>query len=274
VKQTIAEYAMISSEDRILVAVSGGKDSTVLLYLLKTFGYDVEAVTVDAHIGCYSEENVKNIKQVCKDLGVKLHVAPFRKNYGNSVCYITEVVQSKGYPFGTCTVCGVLRRRLLNKAGRDFNATKIALGHNMDDEVQAFLMNCFRNRQSLNARLGPVPGVISDPSLIQRIKPLFFLSEEDITYYSQAKGFPVQYGDCPCAEKSFRYAIKNFIKESKKEFPDMKKNILSFMLAILPKLRKRVQSNIRPKTCTLCDEPSSSETCRSCDILLKFKQAP
>ena len=107
---------MISTSDKVAVAVSGGKDSSVLLYILKKLGYDIEAVTVNSNIGCYSDTNLENIKKVCGDLGVKLHVADFKENYGKSVCYMTDVLEEKGMKLGTCTVCGVLRRRLLNKA--------------------------------------------------------------------------------------------------------------------------------------------------------------
>jgi uncharacterized protein (TIGR00269 family) len=273
VRKTIADYDMISPQDNILVAVSGGKDSTVLLALLHKFGYNVSAVTVDAHIGCYSEENVKNIKSFCKQLDVPLYVASFNENYGSSVCYITEVLQSKGNKLGTCTVCGVLRRQLINKAARELGATKVALGHNMDDEVQAFLMNMFKNRESLNARLGPVPGLIKNDAFVQRIKPLFFVSEDDIAYYSQSQGYPVAYGECPCSVKSYRYAIKQFIKDSEHLYPDMKENFMKFMMTQLPLLRKKHKKETTPNECTICGEPAAADVCRSCDILTKFKQA-
>jgi uncharacterized protein (TIGR00269 family) len=271
-KETIEKYSLIEKGDRVMAAVSGGKDSTVMLYLLKKFGYDVEAVTVDAHIGCYSEENVKNIRQFCDQLGVKLFVASFNKNYGNSVCYITSVLQEGNKNLGTCTVCGVLRRRLLNKSAREVGATKVALGHNADDEVQAFLMNIFRNRQSLNARLGPMPGVIKYKGFVPRIKPLYFATEDDITYYSKAKGFPVAYGECPCSTKSYRYFIKQFVKEAEKEYPQLKENTLKYLISKLPKLRAQYKGTTTPKECVACGEPSATQFCRSCALLEEFKQ--
>jgi len=95
VQQTIEEHNLFSPEDKILVAVSGGKDSTVLLGVLHSLGYPVEALTVDVHIGCYTDENLQRVKKQCEDLGVKLHVRAFREEYGHSVCYIRDAVQEK-----------------------------------------------------------------------------------------------------------------------------------------------------------------------------------
>jgi len=83
VKKTIEEYQLINSDDKVVVAVSGGKDSTVLLNVLKNLGYDVEAITVDVHIGCYTKKNFENISKFCKKLGVKLYASSFRKSYGH-----------------------------------------------------------------------------------------------------------------------------------------------------------------------------------------------
>lgn len=276
VKKTIEDHDLISPDDTVVVAVSGGKDSTVLLSLLHKFGYDVKAITVNSHIGCYSEESLQRTREMCDSLGVKLYVAGFRENYGSSVCYITDVLQNDGQKLGTCTVCGVLRRKLINKAARELGATKIALGHNMDDEVQAYLMNLFRNRTSLNARMGPKPGLVQDDAFVQRIKPLYFVSEEDIKYYSQSQGFPVNYGECPCSVKSFRYAIKQFIKAAKTDYPEFCENTLKYALDTLPKTKEKVsraQGHSAPGKCTVCGEPTSNTMCRSCDIIEKFKIA-
>ena len=115
VKDTIKKYMLFTKKEKIAVAVSGGKDSTVLLHLLKKNGYNVEAITVNALIGKYTDKNLENIKKFCNDLGVRLHVVSFRDEVGSSMCYLKSVLNSKGVKIKSCSVCGILRRYLITK---------------------------------------------------------------------------------------------------------------------------------------------------------------
>jgi len=271
--ETVKKYDMITPEDKVIVAVSGGKDSTAVLYALKKSGYDVEAITVDAHIGCYTDNNLKNIRNVCKDLGVKLYEIPFRKVFGASLCHIRDTLQEKGYNYKSCNICGVLRRYLLNRFSREIGATKVVLGHNLDDEAQVILMNLVKNRQELNARLGPKPGVIRTEGFVPRIKPLYFKQEKEIVRYSKIRNFPVYYGKCPCSLDGFRNYIKEFLNSYQKTNPDVKKNIVMNFLEKVPMLRLKYKSSTVPNACNSCSEPSKEATCRACQLLDQFKSA-
>lgn len=260
VAQTIQEFDLMDKEETILVAVSGGKDSTVLLHILKKLGYDVEAITIDAHIGCYTKENLEKVTKFCNDCNVKLHVFSFREEYGHSLCDMTKILKKNNKPLGSCTVCGVLRRRILNQAARKVGWKKIATGHNMNDEAQTIFMNIMKSKMNQNARLGPNPEGIGD-GFVQRIKPLYFISEEDIAMYSKMHAFPVNYGKCPCSLSSTRNNLKDFLT------PEMNKNILAWFKKVLPKLQKKYKGTGRVGECTACGEPSSRKICRACDIV-------
>ncbi len=268
--ETIQKYGLVSKEDKIAVAVSGGKDSTAVLHMLLKFGYTVEAVTVDAKIGCYTEQNLRNIRQYCGEHKVPLHEISFREEFGSSLCYLQSVLKSKGIQLKSCTTCGVLRRTLLNKKVRDIGATVLVTGHNLDDEAQGFLMNLLRNRLELSARAGPKTGARSIAGLVPRVKPLYFVKNAEVIRYSLINKFPVHIGECPCSVEGQRSHIKHWLNAQEKTYPSLKRNLIDYYLAHRDQIRGFFAHMAAAKTCVQCDEPSAGELCKSCQILNMF----
>ena len=163
-----------------------------------------KGITVDVLIGKYTTQNLENIKQFCNELNVRLHIISFREKFGYSLCYLNSVLKHKGHNYRSCTICGVLRRYLINKEARKLKAIKIATGHNLDDEAQSFMMNFLRGNLEQSLRLGPVTGIVEDSSFVPRVKPLYFCSENEVIEYSKLRNFNVDYGRCPCCYGSFR----------------------------------------------------------------------
>ncbi len=266
IRETIVGHNLLSNNDRILVAVSGGKDSTVVLHVLHKLGFPVEAVTVDAHIGCYTQQNLENIRAVCQKLGVQLHEIPFRRAFGASLCAIRDFLKERGHNYRSCTVCGVLRRSLLNRKAREIGAAKLVLGHNLDDEAQAVLMNLLKNRPEMNARLGPKVET-GDERFVARVKPLYFIREDEVVKYSKLMGFPVKYGRCPCSVEGFRHAVRDFLDAQEKSRPGIKENVVRVFLENKAALQKRFATNGLPSFCAQCDEPAANSLCRACSLL-------
>lgn len=262
VKSTIKEFNLFSKKQKLLVAASGGKDSTVLLYLLNKFGYDVEAITINAHIGCYSDSSLENLKKFCKKNKIKLHEITLRKEFGSSLCYIISSLNEKGLNKTSCSVCGTLRRYLLNKHARKLNAKIILTGHNLDDEADGILMALFSGNLNRVARIGPIT---TKGAFVVRAKPLYFVFEDEVERYSKLKKFDVSYEWCPCSAKGARRFYSELGLNPEKKF-----NLVANVVKNLKKLKKHFQGE-ELKQCSVCKEPCSNEICQTCNLLLMIK---
>jgi uncharacterized protein (TIGR00269 family) len=170
-----------------------------------------------------------------------------------------------------CSLCGILRRYLLNKYSRKLKADKLVTGHNLDDEAQTILMNQFRRNIETSARLGPITGVVKDPLFVRRVKPLYFLTEEETTLYAELKKFPFRKKYCPYAGTSYRNSVKKFLNDFEKKYPGTKHSIVNSFLEILPLLKQKYKTTKRISACKKCKEPCSGEICQVCETLEKIK---
>lgn len=271
VKKTIRQFELLERKQKIGVAVSGGKDSTVALYVLKKIGYDVIGVTVDAVIGNYTKKNLENLREVCKKHDIKLKEINFRKEFGASLCYIRDVLKSKGYKYSSCFICGILRRFLLNKYAKELKLDVLVTGHNLDDEAQSFIMNVFRNDTKLALRQGPITGLGETKKFVKRVKPLYMCTEQETTAYSKLMKFPVNYKDCPCSTDAYRRKYKEMLNEFEKSIPGVKYNIIQFFQQMIMPQKKGKKTGA--KACKTCGEPAANETCRTCEIFKALKAA-
>lgn len=262
-KQTIEEFDMFDKSEKLTVAASGGKDSTVVLYLLKKFGYDIEALTINAHIGCYSDESLENLKKFCKVENIKLHEVSLQKEFGYKLCHIMAIMEEKGFNKTSCSICGTLRRYLLNKYGKKLNAKILVTGHNLDDEADGMMMYLFSGNPKSLARINPVA---SSQTFLKRVKPLYFTFEEDVERYSKIQNFEVHYGWCPCSVKASRRFFSELEISPRKKF-----NLTKNVIVNNPKLKVLFKGKTKLTTCKVCDEPASNEVCQSCTILSAIK---
>lgn len=264
VKETISNFKLFDSKEKLLVAASGGKDSTVLLYLLKKFGYDVEAITINAHIGCYSDESLEHLKNFCSKEKIKLNIVELKEEFGHTLCEIMALMDSKGFNKTSCSICGTLRRYLLNKHGKKLNSKILLTGHNLDDESEGMMMALFNGNPKQVARIGPLTFGNSDV-FVKRGKPLYFIFEDEVERYSKIKKFEVHYGWCPCSVK----ASRRFYSELG-VVPEKKFNLVKNIVSELPKLRVYFKES-KLSTCSVCEQPSSNNLCQTCTILSTIK---
>lgn len=269
VKQTIERYYLLDKKDKVIVACSGGKDSTTTLYLLKKFGYNVEALHINLLMGEWSKQNEENIKKFCIQNDIRFHVYSIRDFFGRSMCHIKSAVKEKEN-LQDCTICGILRRWLINRISRKLMADKLATGHNLDDASQTILMNWFKGNLMLGLGEGPKSGISENKRFVQRVKPLYFCLEKDVEIYSKIKRFPVLYERCPCVINSYRHKIRIELNKLEKKEKNLKQNLVNSFFEILPVLKNNSTSkNLR--YCKICGDPSRNDICKACRIMSYFE---
>jgi len=259
VKKTLKEISLKKNE-KVLVALSGGKDSATTAFLLKKFGYNVQGLHINLGMGSYSERCMNAVKKLSEDLGINLDIYDIKKEMGSSMCYLRASVQS-AKNLKNCAICGVIKKSVLNKEARKLKVDKIATGHNLDDEVETFLLNILKGSLQLSANTGTITKNIPDKKFVPRIKPLFYLTGKEIKKYSRQKNLPVIYEKCPCALDSYRIQIRKFTdKLSKSEKENIIKNF--------EKLQRKIRGeNKKIIYCETCGEPSMKNICKKCELL-------
>ncbi|MEM7826936.1 MAG: TIGR00269 family protein [Candidatus Aenigmatarchaeota archaeon] len=262
-KKTIGKDGLIEKNDKIAVALSGGKDSCLLIYLLnKIFRNKLFAIIVDEGIRGYREKGIEAGRNLCEELGIKYKIVSFKDSFSHTM---DEIASEKQRP---CTYCGVFKRYLLNKEARVEGATKLAVGINLDDEAESIIMNIIRGDIDRFLKLGSYPMLIDDKMFVPRIKPLRNLSGEEIMLYDKLKGIKFYSRVCPHATDSIRLRVRKIISELEAKYPGTKYQIVRFYDRLKPLIKINVTGKM--KYCKKCGEPSSREICKACELLDKL----
>ncbi len=222
--KAIQEFGMISNGDKILVAVSGGKDSWVLLYVLNELkkrapvNFELIAVNIDQGYQGFRQDL---IEEYINKSGITQKMEFF-----DIASLVDEKIQDGSVP---CSLCSRLRRGALYGAAKKLGCTKIALGHHQDDFIETLLLNTF----FIGTLAAMAPVLKPDEENCHVIRPLVYVSESDIKIYTKAKNFPVVCCECPlmCGESMHvdhkRRYIKKLLLQLEKEIPDIKNSILA-----------------------------------------------
>ncbi len=263
VKYALYKYRMIESGDKVAIALSGGKDSVTLAYVLvkllrKRRDVELFAITVDEGIEGYRPPTVKIAKKVTSELGIPHHIVSFKDNFGLTLDEMVKLGDKK-----PCTYCGVFRKYLLNKTARELGATKLATGHNLDDEVQTILLNFLQSDIERLARL--IPQRVQE-GLVMRIKPLRELYEKDVVVYGLLHNLPMDMNECPYSHFPVRAMVRDFIYDFENKYPGRKYSIMRSFETLIPCL-KLMYPQINLNRCERCGEPTPKRVCQACVLL-------
>jgi cytoplasmic tRNA 2-thiolation protein 1 len=213
VHETIIRGNLFQRGEKVAIGASGGKDSTVLAYVLKAlnerYDYGVEflLLSIDEGITGYRDDSLECVKQNSRDYGLPCHILSYKDLYGWSM---DDVVAEIGLR-GNCTFCGVFRRQALDRGAKALGVAKITTGHNADDMAETVLMNLLRGDI---ARLGrcasAVTGAEGD---MPRSKPFKYCYEKEIVMYAYHRGLVYFSTECIYSPNAYRGFAREFIKD-------------------------------------------------------------
>jgi len=269
-RATIAKYRMFSHDDRIAVAVSGGKDSVSLLHVLAKIEErypkaELVAVTVDEGIKGYRDEALRIAAENCKELGVEHRIVTFRRLFGRTFDQMVERVRGCDVVNLTpCAYCGVLRRKALNAAARNVGADKLVTGHTLDDETQTILLNIFHGDVLRLAKEKPVTDMVH-AKLVRRVKPFCEIPERETALYAFVKSVRFQGSPCPYAGEALRNDARAILNGLEEEHPGIMFSIFKSIERIRPALEVMAKKE-GLKECAECGEPTTDNVCRTCQM--------
>ncbi|NCO96513.1 MAG: TIGR00269 family protein [Candidatus Aenigmarchaeota archaeon CG_4_10_14_0_8_um_filter_37_24] len=268
VRKNIRSNNLIGKKDKIAVALSGGKDSSSTLFLLKKIfknnpNIEIIAITIDQGFGCVNEYNAALASGFCQEIGVKHHIFSFKQEFKKTFKELVRKNPKSSY----CSICGVLRRYLINKKVRELGCTKLATGHNLDDECQSILMNVIKGDMMRLARTGAMPMMAKNPKFIPRIKPLFNIPESEVLLFAKTNKIKFSGQSCPFAKfNSLRGETEQYLNNLEKKSPGVKHSLLESALKLKPHVEKQFKKD-KIKLCEKCKEPASKKMCKTCEVL-------
>lgn len=229
-EQMIEQYSMFSATTRILVAVSGGKDSLALWDILNQLGFQADGLYI--HLGidsgiAYSDASQASAQRFAADHGLNLLIADIRDLEGSSIPEAT--LHSKRGRDKPCSICGLSKRSIMNRIAHEKGYEVLATGHNLDDEAAVLLGNVLSWQMSYLRRQGPVLESTRQ-GFVRKVKPFFRLYERDVAAYAFLRGIAYMQEECPFAEGATSIYYKELLNQMEAKSPGRK---MHFYLAFL-----------------------------------------
>ena len=210
------DYGMIQDGDRIAVGISGGKDSSILLYCLYLYQmfskkkYEFMGIYIDLGFG---QENIPEITEYFARLGIRIETVP------SQISEILDINRDKEGRI-ECSLCSKLRKGALVNAAKQFGCNKVAFGHHSDDAVETLFMNMIHG-----GRISTFdPNMLLERSGVYLIRPLVYAYEKDIARMARELEMPISKNKCPNEGYTERTAMKFMMEDLYKKYPEARNN--------------------------------------------------
>lgn len=269
VRKTIEEFRMVEPGERVLVAVSGGKDSLALWDVLLDLGYDADGLYLGLGIGEYSGESARTTRAYAKSRELKLVEVDIPADYGFDIP--TAATVTRRVP---CSACGLSKRHLFNKAALDGAYDVVATGHNLDDEAAVLFGNVLRwSTEYLGRQLPVLPAT---DGFARKVKPLIRLGEREMAAYCVLKGIDYMVDECPNAVGNKHLGYKEALNAIEDQSPGTK---AAFYLTFIDRVAERfandaAQERLDLRECESCGSPTTSDlSCAFCSLRNRVAKA-
>lgn len=269
-ERTIKKFRMFTRADRILVAVSGGKDSLALWHALIELGYQADGfyidLGIDENIG-YSQKSKAACVRFAQRLNRPLHTVAVADEVGASVPAIKHLTRRVA-----CSGCGLVKRYLMNRTSLEAGYDVIATGHNLDDEVALLFGNTLRWDQPYLARQYPV--LDERDGLKKKVKPFIYFTEKQTTVYALLNQIAYVRDECPFARGATSLYHKDIINKLEHDRPGTKRQFLDGFFKAREKFVNTEPEPLIP--CPHCGQPTTVGVCAYCRLVetVRRRQAP
>ncbi len=256
VKRAIKGFAMFTPEDKVLVAVSGGKDSLALWDVLLELGYGAAGMYLGLGIGDYSDRSGRVVRAFAAERDAQLIPVDLRAQYGFDVPAAAE-----GGSRSTCSVCGLSKRYVFNRVALDHGFDVVATGHNLDDEAATLLGNTLRWQTEYIAR--QFPSLEAREGMVKKVKPLYRLSERETAAYAFLRGIDYVVEECPLVAGNTQLRYKEALNRLESASPGTKG---SFYLGYVDRVSERFRGEVANElsSCGRCGQPTTGRFCAFC----------
>jgi uncharacterized protein (TIGR00269 family) len=261
VRRAVHDHQMIEPGDRVLVAVSGGKDSLALWDLLVDLDYDVDGFYLGLGIDQYSDESIEYARTFAGLRGLKLHEVDLGDDFGFDIPAAVAVTHRS-----PCGACGLSKRHLFNAVALEHGYDVVATGHNLDDEAAVLLGNVLRWETGYLGRQHPV--LPAAEGFARKVKPLVRLGEREMAAYCIIQGIDYQVEECPMAAGNKHLGYKEILNALEDRSPGSK---AAFLFGFLDRGYARFaadagQEREALRMCRECGAPTTTEVCAFCKL--------
>jgi tRNA-5-methyluridine54 2-sulfurtransferase len=261
VRKAIDAHHMLEPGERVLVAVSGGKDSLALWEMLVRLGYEADGLYLGLGIGDYSDVSGRYARAYAAQLGRELIEIDLASDFGYGIPEAAAATRR-----APCGACGLSKRHLFNSAALEHGYPAIATGHNLDDEAAVLLGNVLRWDAGYLGRQSPV--LPAAPGFARKIKPLVRIGERETAAYCVLRGIDYQVEECPMAEGNRHLGYKEVLNSLEDRSPGTK---AAFLFGFIERGHDHFAADAEIErddlgACRGCGAPTPGDLCAFCRL--------